>query len=107
VLDYDSEGKVIGFGDVDCQLAIIDLEKQKRIILQTFGSAGQFQDSFWLNNDSIIVAWIGTSDGAFYEPFYSMIDLKTYLMHNYKLDNNLKLKESNYTDLIFKDIQFE
>jgi hypothetical protein len=107
VLDYDSEGKVVGFGDVDCQLAIVDLKKQKRIILQTFGSAGQFQDSFWLNNDSIIVAWIGTSDGEFYEPFYSVIDLKTYLTHNYKLDTDLNLSESNYADLIFKNIEFE
>ena len=107
VLDYNSEGKVIGFGDIDCQLAIIDLEKQKRIVLQTFGSAGQFQDSFWLNNDSIIVAWIGTSDGEFYEPFYSVIDLKTYLTHNYKLDKDLNLSEVNYVDLIFKNIEFE
>ena len=107
VLDYDSAGNVIGYGDVDCQLAIIDLEKQKRIVLQTIGMAGEFQDSFWLNNDSIIVATIETSDGESYEPFYAMIDLKTYLINYFELDTKLNLREVNYANLIFKNIEFE
>jgi len=107
VLDYDSAGNVIGYGDVDCQLAIIDLEKQKRIVLQTIGMAGEFQDCFWLNNDSIIVTSIETSDGESYEPYYAMIDLKTYLINYFELETKLNLSEVNYVNLIFKNIEFE
>jgi hypothetical protein len=106
ILDYNLNGQLIGGRDVDCQLAIIDLKKQKRINLLTFGPAGEFQDAFWINNDSIIVAMIEFNANETYQPCYSMIDLKTYLMRDYKMDHKLQLKENNYLENIFRDVKF-
>jgi len=107
VLDYDSNGNVIGMRDVDCKLALIDVKKQKKINLMTYGPAGEFQDAFWINNDSFIVAIIGFDLNETYEPYYSMIELKTYLKRDYKIDYNLQLKENEYVENRFKEVKFK
>jgi hypothetical protein len=107
ILEYDSKGNIYGLQDIDCQIAIIDFKKNKRIILETSGSAESFHDSYWINNDSIIVTGISTDNGETFEPYYSMIDLTNFLCFNYKQNEDLELKNITYTDLIFKDIKFE
>jgi len=107
ILDYDSQGNVIGMRDVDSKLALVDVKKQKRINILTYGPAGEFQDAFWVNNDSFIVTSIEFDVDNTYEPLYSVIDLKTYLKRDYKLDYKLRIKKNSYVEGVFKEVTFE
>jgi hypothetical protein len=102
VLDYDSKGDVYAFEDVDCQLALIDLNKRKFIIIETLGPMNELQDAFWLDNESIIVTM--TEDNI---PYYSMINLNTFLERIYKSDSDFKFTNDQYIKTIFKDVRFE
>ncbi|TKG95213.1 hypothetical protein EYV94_10910 [Puteibacter caeruleilacunae] len=107
ILEFDTNGRIVGSQDVDCQLALIDFKDRKRIVLQTFGPSTSFHDGFWKGDDSIIVTGAGSESGLTLEPYYSLIDLNTYLSYSFEQDKKLELKECDYTMVVFKDIEFE
>ncbi len=107
VLDFDSLGNRTGMWDVDCQIALINLQLKKNLKLMQFGSLSEFQDAFWINKDLVLITYAEMNTDELYFPYYVVIDLNNYLTRYYRNSKIKGLQKMEYLDNVFKDVKFE
>lgn len=112
ILSVDSLGKKYGEFDVDCHVDLIDIYKQKRIVLQQSGSYSNFDDGFWIDKENFVVTEIGQSyddeniSNNFFINYY-VINVNSYQIDTYCSKNNYKLKKTDYLMEVFRGVDFE
>jgi len=114
ILSFDEFGNRCATGDVDCWATLIDFKNKKRLILQTVGTFGWFEDGFWIDDNYIVYTEIFNNiemkqdddEYYYYELNYNVVNLKTFEIKKYCSKKTYKLKGINYKKQFFKGVKF-